>query len=196
METSEETEVTRDDAATTLLKGPVEALVTAHPWSPTVRAWSILATIVAAAAVASVLFVTTTRDTPATRSSPAPAAPGAAASNLGSGAMTVSLSDFKVKASAATIPAGQFTLTINNEGSIQHELLVFRSGLAPNQYPQENGEINEDGPGIAKVSDGDNIDPGASQTRTVDLTTPGTYLFVCNLPGHFAAGMYETITVK
>jgi uncharacterized cupredoxin-like copper-binding protein len=53
----------------------------------------------------------------------------------------------------------------------------------------------EDGPGITLVSDGDNLDPGTTQTRTVDLTQPGSYLFVCNIPGHFKAGMFSAVTV-
>jgi uncharacterized cupredoxin-like copper-binding protein len=44
-------------------------------------------------------------------------------------------------------------------------------------------------------SDGDNIDPGRLQARTVDLTQPGTYVLLCNLPNHFKSGMYATITV-
>ena len=45
------------------------------------------------------------------------------------------------------------------------------------------------------MSDGENIDSGGSQSRTVDLSTPGTYLFVCNIPGHFHQGMYSVVTV-
>jgi uncharacterized cupredoxin-like copper-binding protein len=94
------------------------------------------------------------------------------------------------------IKAGTVNLEAANFGTIQHELLVFKSDLAPSDYPVDaNGDIVEDGPGINLVSDGDNIDPGGTQTRTVDLTQPGTYLFVCNIPGHFKAGMYQVVTV-
>ena len=92
--------------------------------------------------------------------------------------------------------AGQVNFSITNIGTIQHELLVFKSDLAPSAYPvDKNGHIIEDDPGITLVSDGDNIDPGKTQTRTVDLTQPGTYLFVCNIPGHFKAGMFSVVTV-
>jgi uncharacterized cupredoxin-like copper-binding protein len=95
-----------------------------------------------------------------------------------------------------TISAGTINLEAANFGTIQHELLVFRSDLPPSQFPvDETGDIVEDGPGIDLISDADNIDPGATQTRTVDLTQPGTYLFVCNIPGHFKAGMYQQVTV-
>ena len=79
-----------------------------------------------------------------------------------------------------------------NFGTIQHELLVFKSDLAAIWLPiDQDGNIIEDGPGITLVSDGDNFDPGTTQARTVDLTQPGTYLFVCNIPGHFKAGMFS-----
>ena len=95
-----------------------------------------------------------------------------------------------------TIKAGTVNLEAANFGTIQHELLVFKSDLPPSAFPvDKNGDIIEDGPGITLVSDGDNIDPGKTQARTVDLTQPGTYLFVCNIPGHFKAGMFSPVTV-
>ena len=96
----------------------------------------------------------------------------------------------------STIKAGTVNLEAANFGTIQHELLVFKSDLSPGAYPlDKDGNIVEDGPGISLLSDGDNLDPGKTQTRTVDLTSPGTYLFVCNIPGHFKAGMYSVVTV-
>ena len=76
-----------------------------------------------------------------------------------------------------------------------HELLLFRSNLNPSAYPTDPaGDIIEDGAGVTLVSDGDNIDPSGTQTRTVDLT-PGPYLFVCNIAGHFKQGMFTVVTV-
>jgi predicted lipoprotein with Yx(FWY)xxD motif/uncharacterized cupredoxin-like copper-binding protein len=118
-----------------------------------------------------------------------------APSGASAAAVSVKLSEFKVGLASSTLNPGQVTLSIRNAGTIPHELLVFRSDLDPNQYPLENGNINEAGPGLTKVSDGDNLDPGSSQLRTVDLRTPGKYLFVCNLPGHFKAGMYAVVSV-
>jgi len=166
------------------------------------RALATVAGIVIVAVGLSVIFVTVGRGnkktpttTPASAANAAPAA-AAPAPAPATGPLAVSLSEFKVAPAATTIAAGQVTLNITNGGTVQHELLVFRSDLAPSAYPEVNGGINEEGPGIEKESDGDNLDPGTTQTRTVDLTAPGTYLFVCNLPGHFAAGMYQVVTVK
>jgi uncharacterized cupredoxin-like copper-binding protein len=119
----------------------------------------------------------------------ATAAPSAAALDGG----TVTLSEWKV-AMPATIKAGKATFTIANAGTTPHEMLIFKSDLAPSAYPTDASGIIEDGAGVSVLSDGENIDPGKTQTRTVDLT-PGTYLFVCNIPGHFALGMYTVVTV-
>jgi uncharacterized cupredoxin-like copper-binding protein len=130
---------------------------------------------------------------------PPPAAAAAATAAItpdSSATLPVAIQEFKVTVlPSTTLTAGHKTLVITNTGTVQHELLVFRSNLAPSQYPLFNGNIAEDAPSITKVSDGDNIDPGKTQTRTVDLSTPGTYLFVCNLPGHFHAGMFAQVTV-
>jgi uncharacterized cupredoxin-like copper-binding protein len=108
----------------------------------------------------------------------------------------VDLSDFKVGMSASTFATGQHAVVISNGGTVQHELLVFRADLDAAAYPVDAaGNIIEEGPGITKVSDGANIDPGQSQNRTVELVTAGRYLFVCNLPGHFKAGMFVQVTV-
>jgi uncharacterized cupredoxin-like copper-binding protein len=107
----------------------------------------------------------------------------------------VALNEWHV-AVPSTITAGKVTLEAANFGSIQHELLVFKSDLAPSAYPvDKDGNIVEDDPSINLLSDGDNIDPQRTQTRDVDLSQPGTYLFVCNIPGHFKAGMYTVVTV-
>src|SRR5205807_1275015 len=88
-------------------------------------------------------------------------------------------------------------IAVDSDGKTEHEVLVFRTSLTPSAFPMsQDGDINEDAPGMNKVSDGDNIAPGGTQKRTVDMTQPGSYVFVCNLPGHFKAGMYQTITVQ
>jgi len=110
---------------------------------------------------------------------------------------TVALSEYHVNVIPAALPPGQHTFTITNDGRTEHELLVFHTSVDPATFPiGPDGDINEDAPGMSKVSDGDNIAPGGTQKRTVDLSEPGTYVFVCNLPGHFKAGMYHVLTVK
>jgi uncharacterized cupredoxin-like copper-binding protein len=107
----------------------------------------------------------------------------------------ISLAEFTLGASQASIPAGVYTFDIANTGQVQHELLVFRSDLAPSALPLVGGNLDEEGQGVNKISDGDNLDPGTVQTREVDLRQPGTYLLICNLPGHLHKGMIRTLIV-
>ena len=96
---------------------------------------------------------------------------------------------------ATTMTEGTSNFTISNIGTIPHELLVFKSDLQPSAYPVDAaGNIEEEGAGVSLLSDGDNVDPGGSQVRAIDLT-PGSYLFVCNIAGHFKAGMFAVVTV-
>ncbi|MEP6638850.1 MAG: plastocyanin/azurin family copper-binding protein [Chloroflexota bacterium] len=119
----------------------------------------------------------------------------AAVSATPAGATAIALKEWSVTV-PGTIKAGKASFTITNDGTAPHELLVFKSDLAPAAYPTDGaGDIVEDGAGVALVSDGDNIDPGGTQARTVDLTAPGTYLFVCNIAGHFKQGMFTVVTV-
>jgi uncharacterized cupredoxin-like copper-binding protein len=92
--------------------------------------------------------------------------------------------------------AGKHEYTIINSGTVQHELLVFHTTIDPARLPLgPDGNIDENAPGVDKISDGDNIDPGKGQTRTIDLSIPGIYVFVCNLPGHYKSGMFTKVTV-
>ncbi len=117
------------------------------------------------------------------------AAPAAAAD------VNIDLAEWKV-AVPSTLTAGQVNLVMKNSGTVEHELLVFKSDLPLSAYPKDaSGDIVEDGPGVNLVSDGENIAPGGTQTRALDLSQPGTYVFVCNIPGHFKSGMYQVVTV-
>lgn len=123
-----------------------------------------------------------------------PVASVAAPSASPTSGATVSLTEWKVTVAGA-IKSGKTDLTITNVGAAPHELLVFKSDLKPSAYPTDAaGDIKEKGAGVKLVSDGDNIDPAGTQTRTIDLA-PGKYLFVCNIPGHFKQGMFSVVTV-
>ncbi len=131
---------------------------------------------------------------PSSAPSSSPIASAASPSASSASGATVSLTEWKVDV-GSTIKSGKTALTITNVGVAPHELLVFKSNRDPSAYPTDAaGDIKEEGAGVSLVSDGDNIDPGGSQARTVTLA-PGKYLFVCNIPGHFKQGMFAVVTV-
>jgi uncharacterized cupredoxin-like copper-binding protein len=159
-----------------------------------------IAIAAAAAACASSAAPASQSGTAATPAAPASTAPTSApsvpaiASASPATAPSVSLTEWKVVVTG-TIKSGKTDLAIKDIGVASHELLVFKSDLAASSYPLDKaGNIIEEGAGVSLVSDGENIDAGGTQTRTIDLA-PGKYLFVCNIPGHFKQGMFAVVTV-
>jgi len=125
----------------------------------------------------------------------------AAAARAGTGAtaatgLSVGEHNFGFTLPQTTVPGGLIDLNVTNNGPSAHELLIFQTELAPDKLPLgADGNVNESGDNVVKVFDsGNNIDPGTSKTFHVALV-PGNYVFVCNLPGHYRAGMYTAVTV-
>jgi uncharacterized cupredoxin-like copper-binding protein len=126
------------------------------------------------------------------------AAPAPAPAAFAGGTLPISVSEFKLTMTVSSVTAGSKTIQISNAGAIPHEVLVFHPDAsidAGNLPVGPDGDITEEAPGVNKISDGENLDPGSSKSRQVDLSQPGTYVFVCNLPGHYKAGMWTKVTV-
>jgi uncharacterized cupredoxin-like copper-binding protein len=109
--------------------------------------------------------------------------------------ISVGLTEYAIASDQTSVPAGTYHLAITNDGKIAHELLVFRTDLEPTALPMKDGNLDEEGAGVTNISDGENLDPTKAQKRDVDLTQPGKYLLICNLPGHLHNGMVKALTV-
>jgi uncharacterized cupredoxin-like copper-binding protein len=123
---------------------------------------------------------------PATQASTAPAV-----TTLG-----ITEHDFAITPDQSSVPAGLVDLKVTDHGPTAHELLIFQTDLAPNKLPLgPDGRVDEEGDGVQKVFDsGDNIDVGTTKTFHIALAA-GNYVLVCNLPGHYKAGMHTALTV-
>ena len=108
----------------------------------------------------------------------------------------------RLTADRATVRHGTVSFLVSNGGSVTHELVVLplpESQIVGTQPIGGDGKIDEAG-SMAEASKtceegaGQGILPGASGWVSVTLA-PGRYELVCNLPGHYAAGMYSQITV-
>ena len=115
-----------------------------------------------------------------------------AAATAAGGPIAVSLDEWKVAPSATTAEAGAVTLDVTNAGKLPHEMVVLKTAtpaakLASDGTPRlkETGHVGE----VAELK------PGASGKTTIDLA-PGHYVLVCNLPGHWTAGMRTDLTVR
>ncbi|WP_062465162.1 sulfocyanin-like copper-binding protein [Demequina soli] len=107
-----------------------------------------------------------------------------------------------LRSSTTHVDAGTVTLRLVNEGTVDHELVVLplADGASVGQRSvSAEGTVDEsDSLGEASATDaagaGDGIAPGASGWVTLDLA-PGRYELVCNIEGHYAAGMRALLVV-
>jgi uncharacterized cupredoxin-like copper-binding protein len=107
-----------------------------------------------------------------------------------------------LRASTSSVPAGAVSLVAANVGGRVHELVILplaAGARAGQRTPGADGQVDETGSlGEASAScsagTGEGIAPGAVGWVTVTLA-PGRYELVCNLPNHYAAGMYQELDV-
>jgi uncharacterized cupredoxin-like copper-binding protein len=104
---------------------------------------------------------------------------------------TVSMTEFAFKPEALSAKAGKLRVTAENDGSAEHELVLIRTTKAADALPTEGDQASEAG----TVGEIPEQKPDRSASHTFKLK-PGAYVFICNLPGHYAAGMRGTLTVK
>jgi len=91
--------------------------------------------------------------------------------------------------SLVTVPAGvAVTIVLRNDDPIDHEWIVgdaavherHRTGTEP-VHASRPTEVT--------------IPAGTTRATTITFQTPGTYLYICHLPGHEAYGMVGTLVV-
>ncbi|MET4781585.1 sulfocyanin-like copper-binding protein [Glaciihabitans sp. UYNi722] len=123
-------------------------------------------------------------------------------SMMGGGGGLMSGGAMGLTADRATVRHGSVSFLVTNGGSVTHELVVLplpESQIVGTQPFGGDGKIDEAG-SLGEASKtcgegaGQGILPGASGWVSVTLA-PGRYELVCNLPGHYAAGMYTQLTV-
>jgi len=114
------------------------------------------------------------------------------------GDVPVKETNFKI-AMPTTLRAGHHTFAFSSDGTVPHELLVFRTDLPANALPVgANGDVIEESPFLHKVVDSGNAtNPGGSESvPSSEALTPGHYVAVCNLPAHYGLGMRLNLTVR
>ncbi len=101
-----------------------------------------------------------------------------------------------IKIDKTTVPAGKVTFNVKNDAKeLQHEMLVAPVKDASAVLPYVDNENRADEEKSGDLGEVSELDPGKSGALTLDLK-PGMYILFCNIPGHYAAGMWTTIVVK
>jgi uncharacterized cupredoxin-like copper-binding protein len=88
------------------------------------------------------------------------------------------------------VPAGvAVTIVLRNDDPIDHEFIV--GGADVHQRHRSGTEpVHASRPTVVSVP------AGTTRSTTITFTTPGSYLFICHLPGHEAYGMVGTLVVR
>jgi uncharacterized cupredoxin-like copper-binding protein len=113
----------------------------------------------------------------------------------------VTLQEWAVVVAETSVPAGEVTFAITNEGPEDvHEFVIFRTDLDVSELPtDENGVVDESGEGIEVVDEVEDIPVGDSAELTVTLDA-GSYALVCNIysedesEAHYQMGMRTAFT--
>jgi uncharacterized cupredoxin-like copper-binding protein len=113
----------------------------------------------------------------------------------GTPGLDMSKATMGMKLSSASATAGVVTFKVTNTSTDTiHEMIVMYMADPTKQLPYiaNENQVDEDKAGDkGEVSE---LDPGESGSLTVNLK-PGKYLLICNVPGHFAAGMWTEFEV-
>jgi uncharacterized cupredoxin-like copper-binding protein len=109
--------------------------------------------------------------------------------------ITGSVQEWSVSVSASEAKAGDVSFSIENAGTIAHEFLVVKTDYEVGKIPLGiNNRFDEEGAGITVIDEIPEWAPQTTGTLTVKLD-PGAYQLLCNIEGHYAAGMHAAFTV-
>jgi len=109
-----------------------------------------------------------------TRSVPANAGQPDGGTNVSGSSINVVATNFAFSLGVSQLRAGTHTFVVTNEGSAKHDLVLSGNGV-----DQRTALLGA----------------GETDSFIVDLK-PGTYTFICSVPGHDELGMRGSITVS
>ena len=103
------------------------------------------------------------------------------------------LADNKITVTVPSVKAGKIKIGVRNLGTMEHSFEVLKTDLPQDKLPVDgaSAKAKEDG----KVGEIKSIAAGKSAAVTIDLT-PGKYVFICNIAGHYQIGMHTAFTVE
>lgn len=107
-----------------------------------------------------------------------------------------------ISATPSSVSAGDVSFLVWNQGMMTHEFIVLplSTGEVGARAIGADGRVDETG-SLAEASSacgtgsGDGIPPGSASWVTLHLD-PGRYELICNLPGHYARGMFSELDVS
>jgi len=154
----------------------------------------VLRRYIAVPAIALLLFAVACSSSRSTGSSGS--ASGGSTAAGGSGDVNATDADFSITLGTSTASAGAVAFAIHNDGPSAHEFVVLQTNLDPTLLPTtSDGTVDVKGNGIKLIGAKNDVAPGTDTTLDTNLAA-GSYVVICNLPGHYQQGMHAPLTVS
>lgn len=107
--------------------------------------------------------------------------------------VSVELGEFTISITPRAVNTGEVTFRIRNGGAQSHDFLLISTEEPQDALHVENGVVVEEDYDILEHVH--EIDVGAERSVSSTLEA-GTYLIICNVPGHYGAGMHAALTAS
>lgn len=110
--------------------------------------------------------------------------------------MTVTLLEYQIISERTDVPAGEVIFDVVNTGEEVHEFVLIKSDMDIAALPPSpiKGEVDE--AAIGEFIGGfEDVPTGGMKSGALALS-PGRYILLCNLTGHYEGGMVSTLQVN
>jgi uncharacterized cupredoxin-like copper-binding protein len=106
------------------------------------------------------------------------------------------LGNMRISLDHATVTAGRVTFrAMNRSKNLIHEVIVVRVDPKKSALPYDEKKTEVIEKQIQHLGEISNLKPGAAGAITLSLK-PGSYVLICNQPGHYKAGMVANLSVN
>jgi uncharacterized cupredoxin-like copper-binding protein len=107
-----------------------------------------------------------------------------------------SIAGMVIKVDPAKVKAGRVTLdAVNQSKNLVHEVLVIPAPPEGKELPYDRKQDTIVEKRVHSLGEISELKPGARGKLTLSLK-PGTYLLLCNQPGHYKSGMSTKLVVE
>ena len=120
---------------------------------------------------------------------------GAGCGGTPKGTVVVDFDEFTVKAKPASVSAGRVRFDQRNNGALEHELVVIKTELAPDDLPLRKVDVDLSAATLDVAVRDRRLGPADNRTISARLGR-GDYVLVCNVPGHYQSGMHAPFVVR
>jgi uncharacterized cupredoxin-like copper-binding protein len=106
------------------------------------------------------------------------------------------IGNMRISIDHATVTAGRVTFrAMNRSKNLIHEMIVVRVDPKKPALPYDEKKTEVIEKKIQHLGEISELKPGAAGAITVSLK-PGSYVLICNQPGHYKAGMVANLSVN